>query len=307
MGQLAVNGSIDMTVNAGFYPLTPPYVFTASAVSVQLQTPLGTIQTFTGAFTSQNQVVTSGFIGSMKETIGNSADLNYEGVGFNIDLGLYIDRVAALDSFGLRQAIFSGNDTVAGGAGDDKLLGFDGNDLLTGSHGDDQINGNQGEDQVFGGNGNDSLHGGQGNDTVSGDKADDFLTGSLGNDDVRGGDGNDYAYGGKGDDFVHGGAGSDYIRGDIGDDVLVGGDGRDLFAFGDGSGRDAIEDFFKSEGDQIGIQININGTGIASFADLQGRLIPQADGTGIDFGGGNSVLIKSLTTSQISAGDFFFY
>ena len=37
MGQLVVNGSIDMTVNVGFYPLTPPYVFTASAVTIQLQ------------------------------------------------------------------------------------------------------------------------------------------------------------------------------------------------------------------------------------------------------------------------------
>lgn len=307
MGQLVVNGSIDMTVNVGFYPLTPPYVFTASAVSIQLQTPVGTIQTFTGSFTSQNQTVTSGFIASIKETFQNSNAINYEGTGFNIDLALYNQKVAELDSFGLRMAIYSGNDTISGGSGDDKLLGFDGNDLLTGSHGNDEMNGNQGSDSVYGGNGDDSLHGGQGDDTVSGDKGNDFATGSLGNDDVLGGIGDDFVYGGKGDDYVDGGAGNDYLRGDIGDDVLFGGDGRDLFAFADGSGRDSIEDFFRAEGDQIGIQINVNGSGIASFADLQGRFVPQADGTNLDLGGGNFVLIKNVTTSQLAAQDFFFF
>ena len=307
MGQLVVYGSIDMTVNVGFYPLTPPFVFTASTASVQLQTPLGTIQTFTGSFTSQNQTVTSGYISTIRETFQNSNAINYEGSGFTIDLALYNQKISELDSFGLRQAIYSGNDGIYGGPGADKLLGFDGNDLVSGGLGDDDLNGNQGNDSVYGGAGNDSMHGGQGDDTVSGDKGNDFVTGSLGNDSVLAGDGDDFAYGGRGDDFVNGGAGNDYIRGDIGDDVLVGGEGRDLFAFADGSGRDSIEDFHRAEGDQIGIQANINGSGIQSFADLLGRLVPQADGTSIDLGGGNFVLVKNVTTSQFAAQDFFFF
>ncbi|BBK36255.1 hypothetical protein STAQ_13330 [Allostella sp. ATCC 35155] len=307
MGQLVVNGSIDMTVNVGFYPLTQPYVFTASAVTIQLQTPTGTIQTFTGSFVSQNQTVTSGFIGSIKESFPNSNAVNYEGTGFSIDLAVYNQKVAELDSFGLRMAIYSGNDTISGGAGNDRLLGFDGNDLLTGSHGDDEINGNQGNDSVFGGNGNDGLHGGQGNDTVSGDKGNDFATGSLGNDSVLGGVGNDFVYGGQGDDYVNGGAGDDYLRGDLGDDVLFGDDGRDLFAFAANSGRDTIEDFLRAEGDQIGIQIDVNGTGVDSFTDIKARFVPQADGTGIDLGNGNFVLVRNVTTSELAAQDFFFF
>ncbi|MGE0715664.1 MAG: calcium-binding protein [Alphaproteobacteria bacterium] len=308
MGQLVVNGSIDMTVNVGFYPLTPDFVFTASSTAIQLNTPFSTIQTFSGSFTSSAGTVTSGVITSLRETFPNSGLSNYEGTGFSIDLSVYNAKVAALDSFGLRQAIYSGDDTISGGSGDDKLLGFDGNDLITGSHGNDEINGNQGNDQVYGGNGNDSLHGGQGNDVVSGDKFDDFATGSLGNDSVLGGDGNDYVYGGKGDDLVTGGAGNDYLSGDIGDDVLVGNDGRDLFAFRDGSGRDSVEDLLRAEGDQIGIQININGTGIQSFADLTGgRLVPQADGVSLNLGDNNFVFLRNRTTSDLAAQDFFFF
>ncbi|MCC7271181.1 MAG: calcium-binding protein [Alphaproteobacteria bacterium] len=282
-------------------------MFTASTTAIQLQTPTATIQTFSGTFTTQNGTVTSGTIFDIKETFPNSGLINYEGTGFNIDLALYNAKVAELDSFGLRLAIYSGNDTLAGGPGNDKLLGFDGNDLVSGSHGDDELNGNQGNDQVYGGNGNDSQHGGQGNDFVSGDKGDDFATGSLGNDSVFGGVGDDYVYGGQGDDLVTGGEGNDYLSGDLGDDVLVGNDGRDLFAFRSNGGRDSIEDLHRAEGDQIGIQIDINGSGIHGFADLAGHFVPQADGTSINLGAGNFLLVKNRTTSDLAEQDFFFF
>ncbi|MGE0722941.1 MAG: calcium-binding protein [Alphaproteobacteria bacterium] len=308
MGLLVASTSINMIANVGFYPFAPPFVTTAGPTVIQINTPVNSIQFFGGTFESSNGTVTAGIINSIRETVANATSLtNYEGTGFDIDVSLYNERIADLDSFGLRFALYSQNDTIMGSHENDSILGFDGNDALFGGLGNDTMNGNQGNDSVFGGDGNDSIHGGQGADTMDGDNGNDFATGSRGNDTVRGGEGNDFVYGGQENDVVDGGAGNDVIRGDLGDDVFTGGTGTDLFLFAENSGRDTIEDFNKAQGDQIGLQSFMNGSNIDGFEDLAARFSVQPDGVIINLGNNNTLQIRNVTPAQLDSGDFFFF
>lgn len=96
------------------------------------------------------------------------------------------------------------------------------------------------------------MYGGQGADTLIGDD----------------GDGS----GAGGDDVLFGDRGDDDLYGDFGEDTLTGGLGADRFFFFSGEGIDRIIDFQPGEGDRIGIEIDINGTGIDTFAELQPRI-----------------------------------
>ena len=159
---------------------------------------------------------------------------------------------------------------MIGGSGADWLFGGQGDDMVLGGPGDDPfITGNLGDDVVFGNLGNDTIYGGQGADTLVGDDG-----------DGSGNGGNDLLFGDRGDDDLYG---------DFGNDTLVGGTGADRFFFFTGEGVDRIIDFQPGEGDLIGIEIDINGTGVENFAELQPRI--TGDGLGgsyIDLGDGNA-------------------
>ena len=308
MGLLVASTSINMIANVGFYPFGPPFVTTAGPTVIQINTPNNSIQFFGGTFESTNGTVTAGVITSIRETVANATSLtNYEGSGFDIDVSLYNAKIAELDSFGLRLALYSHDDTIVGSSENDSILGFDGNDSLLGGLGNDTMNGNTGNDSVFGGDGNDSMHGGQGADTLEGDNGADFVTGSRGNDTVRGLEGADFVYGGQENDVVDGGGGDDVIRGDLGDDVLTGGPGLDLFIFAENSGRDTIEDFTILQGDQIGLQKFMNGSNIDGFEDLAARFSVQPDGVIINLGNNNTLQVRNVTPAQLDASDFFFF
>ncbi|BBK37528.1 hypothetical protein STAQ_26060 [Allostella sp. ATCC 35155] len=232
----------------------------------------------------------------------------FEGTGFSIDSLTYIDRLQADDSFGMVAATFAGNDELLGSGADDTLVGMDGNDVVNGNAGNDDLNGNQGDDLVTGGAGADYVRGGQGNDVVRGGADSDWhVNGSLGDDLVYGDLGDDTCFGGQGNDQVFGGDGNDWISGDLGSDTLSGGSGADRFVFRSGAGTDRIADFSSAEGDRLELEAGLNGTGIDSFAELQARMTAGAEGTLIDLGDGNSLLIQGVQPAGLSAADVIFF
>jgi Ca2+-binding RTX toxin-like protein len=122
-----------------------------------------------------------------------------------------------------------------------------------------------------------------GNDTFTGSSAAEVLIGLKGNDTMNGGGGNDVIQGGKGND------------------ALTGGGGLDGFYFAMGDGKDTVSDFNADdmnlvEHDYIG----------AKFEDVT----VSATGTGgvdtlIDFGGGSTITLLGVLSTDISANDFF--
>jgi len=198
-----------------------------------------------------------------------------------------------------------GDDTLYGGPGADQLFGHDGADLLYGGEdgdvawggaGDDLVYGNQGADLLYGNLGADTLYGGQDDDTLYGGQGDDLLYGNLGNDLLIGGFGADALYGGQGDDTLSGGAGGD---------LLVGGLGADRYAFGSGDGNDTVLGFSRAEGDVIAVAADVNGTGVASAADLLALLSSDAAGNAVlDLGAGNTVILMGVPPLSLTAADF---
>ena len=163
----------------------------------------------------------------------------------------------------------AGDDTVSGNGGNNTISGAGGNDLIVSADANDSLSGTvtgEGNDSLLGGSGDDTIRAGFGDDYVSGGAGADSLRGDAGNDSLLGGSGDDLLYGQDGTDLLMGGSGADLLMGGAGNDALFGGSGRDVFAFDSGFGQDVISDF--GSGDQINLARDLNGTGIASAADL---------------------------------------
>lgn len=142
-------------------------------------------------------------------------------------------------------------DSLYGGTGNDRILGYGGSDRLRGGNDNDTLDGGIGHDRLEGGAGNDRLLGVAGNDT---------LYGGAGKDGMDGGSGNDRLYGDSGNDTLKGDTGNDALEGGAGADRLLGGSGGDTFVFRlvghstvASSGRDRIDDFSRSSGDEISL------------------------------------------------------
>jgi len=120
------------------------------------------------------------------------------------------------------------------------------------------------------------LEGTDGDDILEGADGNDIATALLGNDIVFGGDGDDRIRGDGGIDILSGDAGNDLVVGGPGDDVLMGvtgrdvivgdsffpSEGRDIFVYGNGDGTDTIVEF-NPEFDRIGLV-----EGELTFADI---------------------------------------
>ncbi|WP_420564761.1 DUF4347 domain-containing protein [Thalassobaculum sp.] len=208
----------------------------------------------------------------------------------------------------------SGNDTITGTALSETLSGGAGDDVLRGGAGLDMLYGNTGADTLWGEADDDSLYGGQGADLLYGNQANDVLWGNAGADILFGGQGNDVLYGNAaedrlignvGADTLYGGQGADTLSGGAGDDWLAGGLGADRLCFETAGGADTVSGFSPGDGDLIQIAAGINGTGIASAADLLGRLSADASGnTLIDLGAGNTVTLIGVPPSSATT-DWF--
>ena len=109
---------------------------------------------------------------------------------------------------------------------------------------------------------------------------------TQGSDRIEGGDGADILVGNGGDDELYGGNGVDHLYGGTGDDVLHGGDGADVYHYYAGDGADIIEDNGIFDIDRIIFhgfdQADATFTQVRGGSDLL-----------IDFGGGDSVLVRN--------------
>ena len=304
-------------------------ILTATATSLVAMRPEGGGTAIDGDFTFPPEggrvEPTGGTIEDYSVGLPDGTRL-FDLTGGDVDVETFLGFRAEGDVFGYVQYLLQGADTLFGSAGADTLAGFDGDDTLNGNPGNDLVYGNGGADRVIGGSGNDWLFGGMGADTVLGGPGDDpFVTGNLGDDYVFGNLGNDTIYGGQGDDtligddgdgsgnggedLLFGDRGDDDLYGDFGDDTLVGGTGADRFFFFTGEGVDRIIDFQPGEGDRIAIEMDINGTGIETFAELQPNI--RADGFGgsyIDLGDDNGVFVERVPPGALAQDmvQFFF-
>jgi serralysin len=146
----------------------------------------------------------------------------------------------------------------------------------------------------------------EGSDTISGGLGSDLIYGNHGGDVLLGGSDTDKIYGGQDNDTISGGAGSDTLYGNLGNDLLTGGDGFDRIYITSNGGNDTITDFTYFP-DYLAIQSNINGSGIASVADVIARATQSGADVVIDLGGGNSVTLSSYSTTSLNSLDVFVF
>jgi Ca2+-binding RTX toxin-like protein len=140
---------------------------------------------------------------------------------------------------------------------------------------------------------NELIYGGSGNNTIAGGGGIDLLFGGQGNDVVSGDAGNDYVFGNDGNDTLAGGQGND---------ILAGGQGADRFVYQAGGGKDEITDFTAAQGDTVQLQ----GTGISSFAQLQSYLAQDSQGVWINLDQNNAIHLQGTTIAQLAASNFIF-
>jgi Ca2+-binding RTX toxin-like protein len=121
---------------------------------------------------------------------------------------------------------------------------------------------------------------------------------------LDGGAGDDVLFGDAGDDLIKGGAGNDTIDGGAGDDTMYGGEGDDLFVFS--GGADVVMDF--SDGDILQIAGTLDGVSLESAADIADYAMDlNGQGTLIDFGQGDSILLKGVSADEVMADPSKFF
>ena len=231
----------------------------------------------------------------------------------------------------------AGNDTLNGGADADALYGEDGDDTLIGGSGfvTDILVGGAGNDTLRGDSGlgdYDLMDGGAGNDTYWVDSGDDltFEASNGGIDtvhaDVRVTNGGVYLYanvenlvlegttafgvgneldnvltGNASNNYLLGGAGNDRLNGRGGNDVLFGEGGADTFVFETGTGGDVIGDF------QVGTdRIDLTAFGFTDFSQLAANFSQVGGDGAINLGGGDFIVLHSVTMASLTAADFIF-
>ncbi|MDJ0820527.1 MAG: endo alpha-1,4 polygalactosaminidase [Paracoccaceae bacterium] len=279
--------------------------------------------------------------GSDTLTGGNGADTLLGGFGADelfgnngqdwLDGGPNNDRLFGSNS---NDTVIGGNgrDTAYLGNGDDRFIdngqiGIRGSDRVFGGNGNDLIEGRGGYDTIFGGNGNDTLFGGWDYDVIDGGNGNDQIMGGAGfdriyagdhDDVVEGGHGRDWVYLGngndhfvddsqtgrrKGSDRVFGGPGNDTIEAEGGNDTLTGGPGADTFVFtGSMIEADRVTDYTPGT-DALQIDDALWGGGLTAAQVVNTYAQVTPDGVLFDFGGGNSILLAGLSTTNGLADD----
>lgn len=194
--------------------------------------------------------------------------------------------------------------TINMGIGDDEMTGGSEDDMAVGNGGEDTLKGRGGDDELRGGSGSDTVRGGEGDDELNGSNGADQVSGGKGDDDISGGSGTDELRGGRGDDTVRGQDGADIITGGRGDDTLTGGGGQDTFIFSGSFGTDTITDFSGNNSEKI----DLSAVGsIRGFNDLTNNHLSEAkNGTLIEDGNGNSIVLVGIAPGDLDSGDFIF-
>lgn len=131
---------------------------------------------------------------------------------------------------------------------------------------------------------------------ATGNPAGNHLNGNAGNNVLLGRGGNDVLSGFAGKDQINGGLGDDNITGGTGNDVLTGDLGSDTFVFSTGFGLDQISDFKLSQSDHLSLDHTL-WTGIKTAAAVVAQFAHVGTGEVVfDFGAGNEIHLKGLTT-----------
>lgn len=330
---LLIGGAGEDSLIGGAGDDTASYIYSAAAISVSLDTGLGT----GGDADGDTLTSIEGLVGSIFDDtlIGNSSANFLHG--------------------------FDGDDTLVGGAGADTLdggYGFDAVDYSassaavsvslaagTAAGGDAQddtlasievVIGSTYADTIIGSDRDEILDGAAGDDTLSGGAGDDLLVGSAGADSLIGGDGFDYVdysdsatavyvdlslgSGSGGDaqgdtldevEGVIGSAGDDTIIGDNSDNVIIGGDGADTLI--GGAGTDHVSYILSASAVTVDLSLGTGSGGQAQGDILDGfegvigsefddSIIGDAEANYIFGGQGNDTLEGGIGGDTLNGG-----
>ena len=124
---------------------------------------------------------------------------------------------------------------------------------------------------------------------------------------ARGSNFNDTIFGDTNNNVLDGQSGNDLLGGRGGNDTLIGGPSSDMFFYS--AGADVVTDFDRSSGSfnhAEGDVINVVGSGVTSFAQLQPMMSQNGADTLINFGGGNTMTLSNVTLANLTQNDFIF-
>jgi Ca2+-binding RTX toxin-like protein len=110
----------------------------------------------------------------------------------------------------------------------------------------------------------------------------------------------DTFFAGRGDDVLKGGDGIDFLAGMKDEDTMTGGGGRDFFIFNQGDGKDVITDF-DAKGGFANQDFIILGE-LSMLGDMKEK--KSGANTLLDFGGGDTLLLKGVKPGDVDFGDF---
>jgi Ca2+-binding RTX toxin-like protein len=186
--------------------------------------------------------------------------------------------------------------TVVGTSGSDSLSATAGNVTLDGGLGDDIYTVYNQSDLVIekAGAGIDTVVTWAGSYALANDQSLENLT--LAGTAASSGTGNDL------NNIITGNASNNILDGGRGNDALVGGGGKDTFLVTKGNGFDTIRDF-AATGSGIDT-IQLSGFSVTSFADLANYMGQVGADTVLSFGNGDSVVLKNIAMSDLTAANF---
>ena len=114
-----------------------------------------------------------------------------------------------------------------------------------------------------------------------------------------GGSGGDTITGNEANNNLRGEAGADYLDGGLGNDTLTGGTGDDVFVIKTGS-SDIITDFLSGD------MVVLSAQNITSFQQLTAASTQEGADVVINIGDGETLTLKGVILSELSAADFEF-
>ena len=124
---------------------------------------------------------------------------------------------------------------------------------------------------------------------------------------ARGSNFNDTIFGDGNANVLDGQSGNDLLGGRGGNDTLIGGANSDTFFYS--AGADVVTDFDRSGGSfnhAEGDVINLVGSGVTNWAQLQSIMSQNGTDTLINFGGGNTMTLSNVALSNLTQSDFVF-
>ncbi|MFM8749082.1 M10 family metallopeptidase C-terminal domain-containing protein, partial [Rhabdaerophilum sp.] len=238
---------------------------------------------------------------------------------------------AAGDTFVSVEGIYASDfaDLLGGDGNSNAIYGRGGSDSLWGYGSTDYLYGGAGDDQLYGGTGGDLLDGGAGLDVARYDEAwsgvvvglrnwvnfgeaagDTFtsiegVSGSQFSDQIGGDNEANTLFGRGGNDTIWAYGGNDQITGGTGEDYIITDAGNDTIYWRTGDGNDFIADFTGGLG--AGDVLNLAGSGVTSFSQLQGLIVQTANTNQSEIRIGSEVIyVWGILPGQFAADDFAF-